>query len=60
MSGLCIIEYIFTKNYNEMILFGYFQSPKYFEKEKDKIFSMIGIPEFKEQIKNENPHSTVG
>ena len=42
-----------VQHYNEMILFGYFQSPKYFDNEKDKIFSMIGIPEMKENIKRE-------
>ena len=44
-----------VQHYNEMILFGYFQSPKYFDNEKDKIFSMIGIPEMKEKIRQEFP-----
>lgn len=44
-----------VKHYNEMMLYGYFQSPKYFENEKDKIYSMIGIPELKEKNLNEFP-----
>lgn len=40
---------------NELMLFGYFQSPKYFQHQFDKITSMIGIPELKEKNKQEFP-----
>jgi hypothetical protein len=37
----------------KLILFGYYQSYKYFEKEKDQIFSLIGLEKQQEQIKRE-------
>ena len=38
-----------------MLLFGYFQSYKYFENEKDKIMSLLNISTQQEQIKSEYP-----
>jgi hypothetical protein len=38
-----------------MLLFGYFQSYKYFENEKDKIMSLLNISTQQEKIKSEYP-----
>ena len=38
---------------NQMLLFGYFQSYKYFEKNEEKIFNLIQMKEQQEQIKKE-------
>lgn len=43
------------KQFDEILLYGYFQSPKFFENEKSSIYSIIGIPEIKEKIKIEFP-----
>jgi len=48
----CEIPY---SNEEKMILFGYFQSFKYFEKEEQAIFSLINLPEQQEFIINKYP-----
>lgn len=40
----------------EFALFGYFQSPKYFESEKQQIFSMINLSDSLKQVKDEYSH----
>jgi len=42
-------------NFKGLVLFGYFQSPKFFDDYKHQIFTMIGIPEIKENILKEFP-----
>ena len=42
-------------NFKALVLFGYFQSPKFFDNQKQQIFSMIGIPEIKDKILKEFP-----
>jgi hypothetical protein len=39
--------------YNDTMLYGYWQSYKYFDDLRDKIFQMIRLQQFKDSIKNE-------
>ena len=39
--------------YNHTMLYGYWQSYKYFDDMKDKIFQMIRLQQFKDSVKNE-------
>lgn len=49
------IEIPDVSHFKALVLFGYFQSPKFFDKYKHQIFSIIGIPELKEANKKEFP-----
>ena len=51
-------EYIEIPNYLDKTVFlkGYFQSYRYFEKYKEKIFNIIGIEKYQEEIKNQFIH----
>ena len=41
---------------NNILFYGYFQSPKYFEEQIDKIFDLLNLEEKKEEIRKEFPN----